>query len=188
MQNKEKKDNPFFVAVVCILLVGPWIAGPILFCTDHILAGILVIVIPYLCLTLFGVLRKQKLKRDFYKIKNAHTRFDIVPVTDAETIKALHDNSALTLWGEPTKQDLDRLYNWLNNEGVLNGERLNLYTYSGKELKKAFGRRKKFDDEVKLMSIFLKDLNLNDSNMRQFSYGRMEIGGRWLDDIVSNAK
>ena len=44
------------------------------------------------------------------------------------------------------------------------------------------------EDEVKLMSIFLKDLNLNDSNMRQFSYDRMEIGGRWLDDIVSNAK
>ena len=187
MGNKEKKDNPVFVAVICILLCGPWIATPVLLCTNHTLAGILAVVIPYSCLALFGILRKQKQKRDFFKIKDAGSRFDIIAVSDSETLKALRDNSALTLWGEPTKQDLDRLYNWLNSEGVLKGERLNLYTYSGKELKKAFGKRKGFDDEVKLMSIFLKDLNLNDSNTRQFSLDRMEIGGRWLDDIVVNS-
>jgi len=35
---------------------------------------------------------------------------------------------------------------------------------------------------------YVRETLLRTSNMRQFSYGRMEIGGRWLDDIVSNAK
>lgn len=30
-------------------------------------------------------------------------------------------------------------------------------------------------------------MNINDSNMMQFSQDRLQIGGRWLDDIVSNS-
>ena len=37
------------------------------------------------------------------------------------------------------------------------------------------------------MSIFLKDLDINDSNELQFSTDRLQIGGRWLDDIVGNS-
>ncbi|MBO4653726.1 MAG: hypothetical protein J5649_10475 [Lachnospiraceae bacterium] len=186
MDNKEKKDNPFFIALICVLLLGPIIAGTILLSTDHLLAGLLVFVIPYSCLVLWGFLRKYKLKRDFYKIKDAGARFDIVPIDDEETLKALCEGSAITFFGEPSKQGLDMLYNWLNNEGVLKTERLNLYTFSGKDLKNAFGKRKKFDEENKFMSISLKDLDLTDANTRQFSLDRVSIGGRWLDDIVSN--
>lgn len=188
MENKEKKDNPMFIALMVIWLLGPIVAGTVLFCMNHLLAGILVIVIPYLCLFLWGVLRKRKQKRDFYKIKDAHTRFDIVPVTDAETLAVLREHSALTFFGEPAEQVLNHLYNWMNNEGVLKEERVKLYTYSGADLKNAFGKRKKIGSEEKFMSIDLKDLNLNDSNMRQFSLDRLQIGGRWLDDIVGNAK
>ena len=188
MKEEAKKKDWIIGVCVCLLLFGPWIAGPILFCTKHILAGILVIVIPYLCLFLWGVLRKQKQKRDFYKIKDAHTRFDIVPVSDAETIKALYDNSALTFFIEETDPKLlNWLYNWLNNEGVLKSERLTLYTYTGQNLKNAFGKRKRFRTGDKLMSIFLKDLDINDSNKLQFSTDRLQIGGRWLDDIVGNS-
>ncbi|MBO7650954.1 MAG: hypothetical protein J6S79_09450 [Lachnospiraceae bacterium] len=80
---------------------------------------------------------------------------------------------------------LNRLYNWLNNEGVLKSERLTLYTYTGQELKNAFGK-KRIRTEEKLMSIFLKDLDINESNKLQFSKDRLQIGGRWLDDIVGN--
>jgi hypothetical protein len=188
MASKEKKDNPVFVALICILLCGPWVAGPILLGTHHTLAGILAIVIPYSGLALWGVLRKRKQKKDFYKIKDADARFDIVPVSDTETIKALYDNSALTFFVEETDPKLlNWLYNWLNNEGVLKSERLNLYTYTGQDLKNAFGKRKRFRTEDKLMSIFLKDLDINDSNKLQFSTDRLQIGGRWLDDIVGNS-
>ena len=169
-------------------LLGPFIAGPILFVMGKNLAGILAFVIPYLCLALIGVWRKYKLKRDFYKIKDAHTRFDIIPVTDAETLAVLREHSALTFFGEPAERDLNHLYNWLNNEGVLKEERVKLYTYSGADLKNALGKRMKIGSEDKFMSIDLTDLNLNDSNTRQFSLDRLQIGGRWLDDIIGNSK
>ena len=40
MDRKEtKKDNPFYIAFICILLLGPFIAGPILFAMGKNLAG-----------------------------------------------------------------------------------------------------------------------------------------------------
>lgn len=47
--------------------------------------------------------------------------------------------------------------------------------------------RKRFRTEDKLMSIFLKDPDINDSNELQFSRDRLQVGGRWLDDIVGNS-
>jgi len=105
-ENREKKDNPVYVAAVCVLLFGPLIAGLILLATHHVLAGILAVVIPYACLAILAFLRKHRQKREFYKIRDAHTRFDIVPVGDAETLKALRDDSTLTLYGEPTDREL----------------------------------------------------------------------------------
>ena len=187
MQSKEKKDNPVFVALICILLFGPFIAGPVLLATNHILGGILAFVIPYACLAVFGFWRKRKQKKDFYKIKEANTRFDIVPVSDTETIKALYDNSALTFFIEEIDTELlNWLYNWLNSEGVLKSERLTLYTFSGQDLKNAFGKRKKFRSGEKFMSIFLKDLDINDSNKLQFSMDRLQVGGRWRDDLAGD--
>ena len=69
---------------------------------------------------------------------------------------------------------------------MLKSERLNLYTFTGQDLKNAFGKRKRIRAEEKLMSIFLKDLDINESNKLQFSKDRLQIGGRWLDDIVAN--
>ena len=184
---EKKKDNPVLVALACIWICGPIVAGTVLFIMDHVWGGILTIVIPYACLAGFIFLRKRKQKKDFYKIKNADTKFDIIPVSDSETIKALYENSALTFFGEANDPELlNWLYNWLNNEGVLKSERLNLYTFTGQDLKNTFGKRKRIRSEEKLMSIFLKDLDINESNKLRFSMDRLQIGGRWLDDIVGN--
>lgn len=181
-----KKDNPFYVAFVCIMLFGPIIAGTVLLVMGHTVAGPLMFLVPVVFFGAAVTVRKYVMKRAFYKIKNANEKITVIPVTDSETLQALRDNSALTFWGEPNKQDLDRLYNWLNNEGVLKKERLNLYTFDGKSLKEIF-QKNNFGDEERFMSIFLRDLSLNDANMRQFSIDRMNIGGRWLDDIIDNA-
>ena len=187
MKDKATKKDWIVGIYVSVLLLGPFVAGPILLAKDHILAGILAFVISWGFLCLIAVLRKRKAKKSFYKIQNASARIDIVPVSEEETIRALHENSALTWRGEPSDSFLNQMYNWLNNEGVLKEERLNLYTYDGVLLKQVFGKRKKFGDEEKFMSVFLKDLDINESNERQFSLDRLRTGGRWLDDIVSNS-
>ena len=183
----KRKDLALGV-ILTILLLGPFVAGPILLAHGHGVAGILVFVIPYSCLGLAAILRKRTLQKAAYRIPNAHTRFTVIPVTEHETLRDLCGNSALTFFGEPSDKGLDGLYNWLNNEGVLKEDRLNLYTYDGKMLKEVFGTKRQFGDEEKFMSIFLRDLDLNESNKLQFSRNRLTIGGRWLDDIVDNAE
>lgn len=188
MKDEVKKSEWVYGIFLSILILGPFVAGPILFVKHRVLAGILSFVIPWGLLFLIAFLRKRRAKKNFYKIPNASTRFDIIPVEDGETIRALYDNSALTWMGEPSDpQLLHFLYNWLNAEGVLKEERLNMYTFDGALLKEVYGKRRRFGDDEKYMSIFLRDLNLNDSNTKQFSLDRMQIGGRWLDDIVDNS-
>ena len=189
MENKDKKNNLFFIVLICIWLIGPFIIGTVLLVTDHVVGGVLVYVIPYGCLVGLTLWKKKKQKNEFYKIKDGSKRFDIVPVSDPETIRALYDDSALAFFVEEIDPELlNRLYNWLNNEGVLKSERLNLYTFCGQNLKNAFGESTRIRSEEKLISIFLKDLDINDSNKKQFSQDRLQIGGRWLDDIVENGK
>lgn len=184
----NKKEIPYAI-FICTLLLGPWIAGPILFACHHPLAGILAFVIPYGCLALIAFLRKRKQQKEMFKIPNAHTRFTVIQVTEPEKIRKLKKGSALTFREDLSDNRLDMVFNWLNNEGVLKleSDSLNLYVYDGKLLKEACGKKKRFGDEERFMSIDLRDLDLNDSNMRQFSLDHFNIGGRWLDDIVGNS-
>ncbi|MBO4324749.1 MAG: hypothetical protein J5845_05060 [Lachnospiraceae bacterium] len=181
-----KKGNPIYVVFVCIMLFGPIVAGTVLLINGQLAGGLLMFLVPVVFFGTVVAVRKHVMKKSFYKIKDAHTRFDVIPVKDYETLEALRDNSALTFWGEPNITDLDKLYNWLNNEGVLKEERLKLYTFDGRSLKNAF-QKNNFGDEERFMSIFLKDLELTEANKRQFSLDRMNIGGRWLDDMIDNA-
>lgn len=182
----KRKTGRIYTVLACVLLFGPIIAGPILMATHHMFAGILTLVIPYGCIALVAFIRKNKRIREYYKIKDAHTRVRIIPIEDSKTLRALYDNSALTFQGEPSDHYLDGMYNWLNNEGVLKEEGLNLYVFDGSLIKDTFGKRKRFENEEKFMSIFLKDLDLNESNMRRFSTERMKYGGRWLDDVIGS--
>ena len=70
----RKLSQRFYIVLACVLLFGPFIAGPILFVTHHTAAGILSIVIPYGCIALIAAVRKYKRKREYYKIKDAQHR------------------------------------------------------------------------------------------------------------------
>lgn len=182
-----KKEDIALGVLVSLLLVGPIVAGPILIEFGYVAAGILVFAIPYSVLILLAFLLRMKKKKSAFKIPDGHKNFNIIPVKDPEILRALYQESALTFFGEINDKGLDGLYNWLGSEGVLKAGRLDLYVYDGKMLKDVFGKDRKFGDEEQFMSIFLKDLNLNEPKLRQFSADRLSVGGRWLDDIVDNS-
>lgn len=127
-----KKKDLMLGVLVSLLLVGPIIAGPILFTYDHVVAGILVFVIPYSALALMLILLKVKKNKVVNTFPEAHKNFNIIPLTDPEILCDLYMNSALTFLGGTTEKGLDILYNWLGSERVLKGSRVNLYTYDGK--------------------------------------------------------
>lgn len=184
---EEIKKQKLYDIVMSILILVPLFLGPILITFNHVLLGILIIVISYTLVAIIGINKRKAINRRFYKIKNAHNRFKIINVNDKKIIKELYNNSALTFMAEPSDELLDFIFNWLNIENVLMSEEINLYVFDGKKLKDTF-EFSKVPEDIKFMSIFNKDLNINKSNIESYSRNHFKVGARWLDDIVGNDK
>lgn len=131
-------------------------------------------------------IKKERLEQ-FFSLSNGHDRFNIIRVEDIEMIQELYSDSAMTLIENLDEYWLDFLYNWLNHQGVLESDssRLDLYCFSASMLNKAYNINVS-DAKERYMSIFLKDLYLDSKETYNFYRNHLEIGARWLDDIVDN--
>ena len=184
---EEKKKQKKYDILMSILILSPIIIAPILMSFNNYILGISIMVLCWGMCVIIGINKRKQINKKFYKIENAHTKFNIVNVDDKNIIKDLYNNSALTFISEPSNELLDFIFNWLNNENVLNSDSLNLYVFNGHMLKQVFDYSR-YDDDIKFLSIFLKDLDINDSNKESFSRAHLSVGSRWLDDIVDNDK
>ena len=68
--------------------------------------------------------------------------------------------------------------------GALKGEVINVYTFTGMDLKKKFGYRAKNDFPVVCLN--QNELNITEKNIEQFSKEHFTVGARWLDDVIDN--
>ena len=169
------------------LIFLPIIFAPILMTFNHCLLGISIIVLCWGMLAIIGINKRKQINKKFYKIENAHTRFNLINVDDENTIKELYNDSALTFIAEPSNELLDFIFNWLNNENVLKSDSLNLYVFNGYMLKKVFDYSE-YNDDIKFLSIFIKDLYINDLNKESFSRACFFVDSKGLDDIINNDK
>ncbi len=183
---KEKKQDLVKGILYLLLFFVPLAAMPILLPLHYYRAVLGSVVICWGVLAVIVILsiyNGRKGVECFYKIENAHTRFQRIDIHEAEMIRELYADSALTFPGEPQREFLDFLFNWLNYLQVLKSDKLKMYCFSGHTLKSAYPKCD-CEDKVMFCSIFLKDLDLNDSNRYRFSREHFSIGTRWLDDIV----
>ena len=185
---EDKKRQKIHDIFVSIMIFVPLIISPILIAGfNQTLIGILLMIICWGLLVVVGINKRKNINKTFYKIKDAHTKFNIINVDNEKTIKELYEDSALTFMAETSDRLLDFIYNWLNNENVLKSDSLNLYVFDGKLLKSTYGFSK-VSNNMKFMSIFNKDLNINETNIKSYSYAHFQVKARWLDDIVNNDK
>ena len=182
---KQKKQELFYAIFIFIMIFMPLIMVGVSAFFNHLLVGILILVICYTLLAFIGIYMRKRAVDQFYILKDAHTKFQVVDVDDIEIIKDLYANSALTFSLSLEDAFLDFVYNWLYHEGVLKSEFLHLYIFDWDGLKEAFPKSQ-FGSQDKFMSIFLKDLDLNDSNRMQFSRNHFTVGARWFDDMIDN--
>ena len=185
--NEDKKRQKTHDIFVSIMIFVPIIISPILIGFNQTLIGILLMIICWGLLFIIGTNRRKNITKGFYKIKDAHTKFNIINVDNENTIKELYEDSALTFMAETSDRLLDFIYNWLNNENVLKSDSLNLYVFDGKLLKSVYDFCKVSND-IKFISIFNKDLDINEANIKKFSHDHFQVKSRWLDDIVNNDK
>lgn len=185
--DEDSKKQKIYVIFIAILILSPIIITPLLMAFNYYLLGIAIIVICWGMCIIIGINKRKQINKAFYKIENAYTKFNIVNVEDVSVIKELYKDSALTFNAEPSNELLNFIFNWLNNENVLKSESLNIYVFNGYMLRQVFDFSN-YDDDIKFLSIFLKDLDINDSNIESFSRAHFSVGSRWLDDIVDNMK
>ena len=162
--NEDKKRQKTHDIFVSIMIFVPIIISPILIGFNQTLIGILLMIICWGLLFIIGTNRRKNITKGFYKIKDAHTKFNIINVDNENTIKELYEDSALTFMAETSDRLLDFIYNWLNNENVLKSDSLNLYVFDGKLLKSVYDFCKVSND-IKFISIFNKDLDINEAKV-----------------------
>lgn len=190
MVNKLKEKNKAYGVIMGILLVAPMIIGPVLIAIGFKLIGVLSMLIPWTIFIIVALNKRKSLINNFYKIKNARAKVNLVEA-NINTIRELYNNSALAIFSiqdnEYNNTIIEFLYNLLNNCGVLKTENLNVYTFNGNTLKQAFDFTRYEEGNI-FITVFLKDLNINESNQAEFVNNARYFAIRWLDDVVDNEK
>jgi hypothetical protein len=114
------------------------------------------------------------------------SKYDLVQA-DSDKLDEFYNDSSLTFEGCTTDKDnIDYLYNWLKELGCIkegNGP-LAIYTYKGSLMNDKYQLTggNKYPADLNMITVMLKDINFNG----KLPLARMELGGRWFDDIVDN--
>lgn len=110
-------------------------------------------------------------------------KIEQIHVFSAEDLKALYDDSALTMTGLKLESIKD-FVGWV--EGYTKLLRRRVYVVSGKVMNTYCGNTgdNAYADDLNLVAIKLSDI----ADYTKIVLPRFQVGGRWFDDIVDNNK
>lgn len=180
IDNKKQKRYDILLS---ILILAPIFIVPTIIALGYTMIGILILVVCYTLVAIIGINKRKNINKRFYKIKNAYKNIKLNNIADEKIINELYDNSALTFIINPSNELFNFIYNWLNNNKLLKEEILNIYMFDGKTIKDIFNYND-INEQIVFLCIFLKDLNLSNSNLKQFSKERYAAGVKYLDEII----
>lgn len=184
-QLEVKKSSSLIIVIIVISILLPVIIGGVI-AFSNLLLGLTIMFVMYAVLVILGLaIGKKRTVKKFIEISNGYEKFRFKDITDSKIIIDLKNESALTFFGNLDKNDLNFIYNWLYKVGVVNDEEINIYIFNGNQLKSVYAKSN-FDKDIVCNCIAIKELNLNDSNIKLFSSTHFDVGARWLDDVVSN--
>ena len=108
-------------------------------------------------------------------------KIEQIHVFSAEDLKALYDDSALTMTGLKVESIPD-FVGWV--EGYTKLLRRRVYVVSGKVMNTYCGNTgdNAYADDLNLVAIKLSDI----ADYTKIVLPRFQVGGRWFDDIVDN--
>lgn len=185
LANLEPKLQKIYDVCMVILILLPIILA-ILFIgvLNKVGIGVTVIIISIIFIAMLAFIRKRYILSSFYKVQDVEKHCKFIEVKDLDIIDKLKENSALTFYYDGNLENLNVLYNWLNNMSAIKDEILPMYIVSGKIFQEKYSKHI-FKNDEKFICISLDDLNLDNSNIKQFSENHFKFG-RYLDDIIDN--
>ena len=108
-------------------------------------------------------------------------QIQVINVLSQEQLETL--GSALTFEGcDTSKKNLEWLFNWLEERTEVKNKRV--YVTKGKQMNAWYNLTgiNAYNDDLSIVSVDLKDLG----SSSKIIIDRFDIGGHWLDDIITN--
>ena len=187
--NQKNKQQRIYEILICVLILLPIIAIIILSVLGKLAIGIIILVICFLLIAILFIARKKLILSSFYKVKDARKNCNIIKVNDLSLLEKMYNESALTTMSAENLVEqsyLDIMYNWLNNLGTIKKEKLDIYTFTGKEIKAKYGFN--VGNKINVVCIPLGQLNINDDNLKQLGEQHFIFKTRYFDDVIDNYK
>lgn len=187
--DQKNTQQRIYEILICILIFLPIITTIILVALGKTAIGIIIFAICLVLLAILFITRKKLILSSFYKVKDANEKCNIIKVNDLSILEKLYNESALTTMSaenliEPNY--LDIIYNWLNNLGTIKNEKLDIYTFTGKEIKEKYGFN--VGNKINVVCIPLGQLNVNDENLKKLGEQHFMFKTRYFDDMIDNYK
>ena len=121
---EEKKKQKKYDILMAFLIISPMIISSVLLAFNYFLIGISYLILCWGICVIIGVNKRKQINKKFYKIENAHTKFNLVNVDDVNTIKELYKyfdgevtlEEALDLIKKNSRRYAKRQYTFFNNQ------------------------------------------------------------------------
>lgn len=190
-KNNPKKQKVYEIILGCLFflsIIFSTIIGTVVE-KNAIIYIALCLLICWGLMLLLAFIRKQIINKKIYKVKNAHSNFNIIQFKK-DIIEELRKENALVFYGKTNQKFLDFLYNILNNCNVINEKNINIYSLTIKDVRDKYNYDynkmigNEIPDEFEVFCIKMSDLKLDDNNLRDFSLLRNVLDIQYFEDFI----
>lgn len=183
---KEKIWNNLFFFIVIILVIIETLFILYLNLTDNdLLYGlILFLICSTIIFMLFYIIKKYYMKK-FYKVKDGYKYVNLIECNN-DILDNMYKNATLVMIATSSKHYLNFIYNWLNNNRLINSN-INIFCFKAKDLKEKYSFES-LDDDTELLGFYLSDLLIDDDKFLNFRNELTMLGIRYFSDIIDNEK
>lgn len=187
--DQKNTKQRIYEVLICILIFLPIVTTIILVALGKTAIGIIILAICLALLAILFITRKKLILSSFYKVKDAYKKCNIIKVNDVLLLEKMYNESALTTMSaqnliEPSY--LNIMYNWLNNLRTIKNDKLDIYTFTGKEIKEKYGFN--VGNKINVVCVPLGQLNINDENLKKLGEQHFIFKTRFFDDMIDNYK
>jgi len=152
----EKEQKKYLIAIVSCIMI-PISIATILYGFKKILLGTIFVLL-CLCINIILIINLRNLTKKRSKSlltsNDIDKKINIIDMIDSNLLEQLYKENAITFKAIPSIKVLSFIYNILH----IKSEKLDIYTFFGKDLKKKFDC-KEIDDELPFICISSKDIN-----------------------------
>lgn len=167
-RSPKKPPSTAVIVIISIISIVLLLLPAILAIWDMAILGGFITVLVYGGVIAFALIRKRIMFKRFFRYENTQDKIHWIRVTDISEIDEIFEESVLIYRFEMDFRDLNLIYNWMNDIGVVQGEVINAYVIQPSLLSGRFPFMKDWKP-ADWICFRIEDLDINDQNRERFN-------------------